>query len=585
MTDSGGLEEAEPARLKAKLDREPKVRLEAKVIGEKAPRDLVENQKDLRALLAITVAANEASTIEDAMQIALDQICAHTGWPVGHVYLLTGDSKVELAPTAIWHLDDPERFGTFRKAIELTRLLPGVGLPGRVLISGKPAWVMDVTQEADVPQADEAKDAGLTAGFAFPVRVGTEVIGVLEFFADTVPEPPDEKVVALMTRTGAQLGRVIERQREREALQRNEIYFRHLTENALEFITILNRDGTIRYESPYVELTLRYQREDYLGKSAFDFVHPEDLPRVLQAFAGCLQKPGNTPTLLFRFRHKDGSWRVLEGFGNNLLDDPVVAGIIFNSRDITERTQAEEEIRKLNTELERRVIERTAELAAANKELEAFCYSISHDLRAPLRVIDGFSHILLKHYTDKLDAQSQDYLQRVRAATNRMGELIDDLLYLSRVTRGEMRREVVNLSVLAKTIARGLQETQPERQVTFVIADGLIVNGDVRLLRVVLENLLGNAWKFTGGHPRARIEFGVTQRDGNKVYFVRDDGAGFDMAYANKLFGPFQRLHTRAEFEGTGIGLVIVQRIIQRHGGRVWAEGEVERGATFYFTV
>ncbi|MBE8999538.1 hypothetical protein G1O98_07310 [Nostoc sp. UIC10630] len=253
--------------------------------------------------------------------------------------------------------------------------------------------------------------------------------------------------------------------------------------------------------------------------------------------------------------------------------------------EINERKKAESEILRLNVQLEQRVAERTAQLEATNKEMEAFSYSVSHDLRAPLRSIDGFSQALLEDYADKLDTLGQNYLQRVRAATQRMAQLIDDLLNLSRLTRSEMRSEKVDLSALVEAIATELHKTQPERQVEFAIAPGLVTNGDAHLLRIVLENLLGNAWKFTGKHQKARIEFGLLQQDDTHVYFVRDDGTGFDMAYVEKLFGAFQRLHAMTEFEGTGIGLATVQRIVHRHGGRVWAESAVEQGATFYFTL
>jgi len=241
-------------------------------------------------------------------------------------------------------------------------------------------------------------------------------------------------------------------------------------------------------------------------------------------------------------------------------------------REVTMRKRVEREIVKAN-----------AELAAVNKELEAFSYSVSHDLRAPLRSIDGFSQALIEDYPDRLDEQGKDYLQRVRSATQRMGVLIDDLLSLSRVTRSEMRRETVDLSALAQSIAEELQEAQPERQVDFVVTPGLTASGDALLLRLLVENLLSNAWKFTGYHPQARIEFGATQVDGKETFFVRDDGVGFDMTYADKLFGVFQRLHKQDEFPGTGVGLATVQRIAHRHGGQVWAEGKVEEGATFYF--
>ncbi|MGB2981697.1 MAG: ATP-binding protein, partial [Candidatus Zixiibacteriota bacterium] len=225
------------------------------------------------------------------------------------------------------------------------------------------------------------------------------------------------------------------------------------------------------------------------------------------------------------------------------------------------------------------------ELAAANKELEAFSYSASHDLRAPLRTIDGFSRALLEDYPDKLDETGKDYLQRVRSATERMGQLIDDLLNLSLTMRREMRREEANLSHLASTVAADLQGTIPERQVEFVVQDEVLAHGDARLLRELLENLLGNAWKFTAKNSHPRIEFGITEKEGEEVYFVRDNGVGFDMTYADKLFVPFQRLHSDSEFSGNGIGLALVSRIINRHGGRIWAEGEVDKGASFYFTL
>ncbi|MEK6770528.1 MAG: ATP-binding protein, partial [Pseudomonadota bacterium] len=242
--------------------------------------------------------------------------------------------------------------------------------------------------------------------------------------------------------------------------------------------------------------------------------------------------------------------------------------------------------RRMKAELERQVAERTTELNAANKELEAFSYSVSHDLRAPLRTIDGFSQAVLEDYAGRLDDQGRDYLNRVRTATQHMGQLIDDLIKLARVARAEIKREAVDLSALAGEVLAELQKREPGRRVECHIEPGLAAEGDARLLRVVLDNLLGNAWKFTGRQPRARIEFGALRdADGAPGFFVRDNGAGFDMTYADKLFGAFQRLHTLSEFPGTGVGLATVQRIVHRHGGRVRAEGALGKGATFYFTL
>jgi signal transduction histidine kinase len=225
------------------------------------------------------------------------------------------------------------------------------------------------------------------------------------------------------------------------------------------------------------------------------------------------------------------------------------------------------------------------ELEAANKELEAFSYSVSHDLRTPLRSLEGFSSALLEGYNDKLDEKGQHYLERLRAASVLMGQLIDDILKLSRITRAEFRKETVDISQLAETVVTELRSVDPERQVEVMIKPNLVTRGDPRLLLIALQNLIGNAWKFTSKVPSAKIEIGDTNHEGTPAYFIRDNGAGFDMTYADKLFQPFQRLHKATDYPGTGIGLATVQRIIRRHGGKIWAESTEGRGTTFYFTL
>ena len=250
-------------------------------------------------------------------------------------------------------------------------------------------------------------------------------------------------------------------------------------------------------------------------------------------------------------------------------------------REVAERKRAEDDIRTLNAQL----VQRSAQLEASNKELETFSYSVSHDLRAPLRGIDGFSQAVMDDYDEKLDETGRSYLRRVRAASQRMSKLIDAMLNLARLTRAEIHTETFDISLIAHGILGDLQKMEPEREVECVVSDNLFATADPQLIRAVLENLLGNAWKFTGQQPHPRIEFGHRQYKGQAAYFVKDNGAGFDMAYVHKLFGAFQRLHAYTEYPGVGVGLATVHRIIQRHGGQIWAEGAVGEGATFYFTL
>ena len=259
----------------------------------------------------------------------------------------------------------------------------------------------------------------------------------------------------------------------------------------------------------------------------------------------------------------------------------IAANTALLQDQISQREQAERAAHQLNDELEIRVQQRTVELSVANKELESFAYSVSHDLRAPLRGIDGWSLALLEDFNDKLNDEGRGYLAQVRTETQRMSELIDDILELSRITRSEMRRETVDLSRVAEIIVDQLKNGAPTQRVEMSIQPRVIVTGDSHLLRQVLENLLSNAWKFTSKKELAHIEFGYK----NDTFFVRDDGAGFDMTYANKLFVPFQRLHRASDYAGTGVGLAIVQRIIRRHGGKIWADSQIDVGTTFYFTM
>lgn len=315
------------------------------------------------------------------------------------------------------------------------------------------------------------------------------------------------------------------------------------------------------------------------------YVHPEDREYVKKAVEEALteRKPYSID---HRILLPDGTEKTVHEQGEiTFSKDGAPVKMSGTVQDITERKRAEEEVRKLNVELEKRVAERTLELQESYQELEAFSYSVAHDLRSPLRVIDGFSRIILKDHKGTLDAAGQDYFQRIQGSANRMSQLIDALLTLSNVMRTGITREEVDMSAAAAMIAEEFERSEPGRKASFAIAGGLKAKGDPSLLRLVLENLIGNAWKFTSKQEEARIEVGSQMEAGRTVFFVRDNGAGFDMQYADRLFNPFQRLHAETEFPGTGIGLATVQRVIQRHGGRIWAVGQKDRGATFYFTI
>jgi len=364
-----------------------------------------------------------------------------------------------------------------------------------------------------------------------------------------------------------------------EDLQKSEERFRTVAEFTYDWEYWIDADRRMLYVSPSCERITGFPPTRFYEDPHFidTIIHPDDrwsfLKHIeLQHLGSSTDKSGE---MEFRIVDRNGCTKWVDHICTPVSgDNGVFLGRRASNRDITDRKHAEEELKRQSTQLE-----------SANKELEAFSYSVSHDLRAPLRGIDGWSLALLEDYGSQLDGQAKTYLERVRSETQRMGQLIDDLLQLSRLTSAEMSIGKVDLSALARTIAGSLQKAQPDRRVELVIQPRLNAHGDARLLEIALTNLLGNAFKFTGKTPQARIEFGQTEVEGQRAFFVRDNGAGFDMALAKKLFGPFQRMHKASDFPGTGVGLTTVQRIVHRHGGRIWAEAAVDQGATFYFTL
>jgi PAS domain S-box-containing protein len=355
-------------------------------------------------------------------------------------------------------------------------------------------------------------------------------------------------------------------------LRASEERYRRILESAPDAIVGIDAGQRIVSFNASAEALYGYRAPEVMGRPVAQLMAeplPPSAPGAKQLVVG---------------RRKDGAELLLE-VGRVDLEMQGEKLVIAMARDMTEQRRAEAEIRRLNAELEDRVRQRTAQLESVNQELEAFSYSVSHDLRAPLRAIDGFAQALREDSGDRLDAEGQDYIDRIRAGAQRMGSLIDDLLQLARVGRIALHPGTVDLSAMAHEIATSLRAAYPGREVAIDILPGLVARGDPTLLRMLLTNLLDNAWKYTGRVAAARVGLEAARHDGEQVYCVRDNGAGFDMQYAGRLFRPFQRLHRSAEFAGTGVGLAIVERIVVRHGGRVWAEAEPGKGARFYFTL
>jgi PAS domain S-box-containing protein len=473
----------------------------------------------------------------------------------------------------------------------------GEGVAGTVWQTGEPLIIDDYDHWSG--RVGSYTSGILSSIVGVPLISGGRVLGVLGLGhgSETV-RIFDQKAVEIMTQFSRMAAIAIEnarlfasaqqelaeRRQAEQALRESEELYRKMNQNSplgMHFYH-LTPDGSLVLmgANPAADRLLGVDNAQFIGKTleeAFPSLVGTEVPQRYRE-AAADGSHWATDQIIYSDGKINGAFEV-----RAFQTTPGNMTAVF--ADITARKKAEEEILFLNAGLERRVQERTAQLETANKELEAFSYSVSHDLRAPLRGIDGWSQALLEDYHHQLDAQAQQYIERVRSETQRMGRLIDDMLKLSRLTRAGMVRETVEISSLAQDIAERLQQEAPQRQVEFHIQAGLTTEGDAHLLEIMLANLLSNAFKFTSKRAEARIEFGQTELDGERVFFVRDNGAGFDMTYSQKLFGAFQRMHKVAEFPGTGIGLAIVQRVINRHGGRVWAEAEVDNGATFYFTL
>jgi PAS domain S-box-containing protein len=564
---------AEVALLESKLEGERAARLAAEAGAHRASQDLRRNQRELELLQTITVAANQAATIEEAMRMALDRICIYGGWQVGHVYLKADDGSLDWMPLDVWHCEDPECLAEFRRATQANRLPAGAGLPGRVSDTGNAVWIRDFTHNDNFPQAAKMHNPELKSCSGFPLLIGAEVVGVMELFS-VADEQPDAKLLKIMIHLGAQLGRVIEREQARAALQRSEAYFRKLTENALDLITILNADGTIRYESRSIQKVLGFTPEEYTGKNAFEFVHPDDLPMVAAAFKEALKRNGDTDALTFRFRHRDGTYRTLEGIGLNLLGDIDVGGIVFNSRDVTERKRLEQQF------LQAQKVQAIGQLAAG----------VAHDFNNILTAIMGYSDMVLMGMPT--DNPSHGHVVGVKQAAVRAAALTRQLLAFGR--KQMLQPVVVNLNVSISEMEKMLRRLLGAEitLITNPAPDLGRVKADASQIEQVILNLAVNARDAMPKGGRLTLETANVTLDeeyarqrseitpGRYVMLaVSDDGSGMTPEVRARLFEPF--FTTKELGKGTGLGLATCHGIVKQSGGHIAVYSEVGQGTSF----
>lgn len=528
-------------------------------------------------------AREEFELLQGICSILVDEGAYHLAW-VGYA---EHDEMRTVRPVA-WEGFEEGYLATLKLTWAETER--GMGPTGQAIRTGKPCVARHIREDPEfAPWREEALRRNYASSIALPLTLDGARLGALMLYS-AIPGSFDTEEVRLLTELANDLAYGIqalrtraERQRVEEELQQANGYNRSLLEASLDPLVTISPDGKITDVNMAAEKVTGCSRSELIGTEFYWYFTDQD-----KAQAGYQQvfREGQVWDYELELRHRDGHTTPVLYNATVYRDETgEVMGVFAAARDITERKRAEEEVRKLNESLERRVRERTAELEATNKELEAFTYSVSHDLRAPLRHVDGFSKLLVEEFGPQLPDQARHFLDRIESGTRQMGQLVDDLLNLSRVGRAEARLQITGLSSLVQEVVSELKAENPARKIRWNIASLPFVECDPMLIKQVLRNLLANAVKFTRPREEALIEVGTTARDGTQAVYVRDNGVGFSMKFADKLFGVFQRLHRAEDFEGTGVGLATVQRIIHKHHGEVWAEAALDRGATFYFTL
>ncbi len=537
-------------------------------------------ERERQAFRTIAEAAVHAIDTSDMSLQIITGLVETFGFDLGTVRLYDEFENI-LKPTAIVGIS-PNRLATM---IECTEENERKRLVAYVARTKKPIVVDNIFESPDLEIFHERfRELNISSVIAWPILDDEhELLGVVSLASEKTTRNLIE-MQDFFEAVAEMFSVVLKRRKIEDALRMSNRRYRELIEDMPAGIGITDLDERMVFCNRVFADILGYAQEEIIGIDSRELVTPDMVDKLVAETQ--LRKNEQTSTYHLDMLTKSGEERTIRVSAvPSRNDSGEVDGTVALITDITEQVRADEEIRRLNEQLSRLVDERTAELQAANQELEAFAYSVSHDLRAPLRSIDGFSLALLEDYSDSLDESAKDYLSRLRTAANRMANLIEALLGLSRVTRGELDRGSVNLSHLVEEVVVDLTAMEPDREMHFSISSEIRARSDRRMMRIVLQNLLENAWKFTRNVERPSIEFGSTQIDGTEVFFVRDNGAGFDRTQSAKLFSPFQRLHKSDEYEGSGIGLATVKRIIDRHGGKIWAESELGMGSTFYFTL
>ena len=569
-----------------------------------AELSLHQKAKFIQLLQEITVTANEASTAEEALQVCLEKVCNYMNWPVGHVYIIA--SKGNLTPSKIWHIENTERFETLRKVTEDTSFDPGVGLPGRVLATGKPAWITDVAHDQNFPRAKSVKDIGIKAAFALPVLEGEKVVAVLEFFSNEAIEP-DELTLEALSKLAVQVGRVTERKKAEESVRESEEKFRSIAQTARDAIISADWNGNIIFWNKGARIIFGYQKEEVLGKpltilmpKKYRAAHNKGLKRT--ATTGKLSLAGKTIEL-HGLRKNNNEFPLEVSLGTWKSGEEIFySGIL---RDITERNQVEAELAKERQHLEQTVNQRTNELRdtlkkvkdtnihlkQANQAKSRFLSSMSHELRTPLNGILGFTDLLQGQFFGKLNEKQLDYVNQIDESGKHLLSLINDLLDVTKIDAGAMELEMEEIQpeefIEASVVVMISQVKKKKINVKSTIDPDLaVVTADIRRCNQIMLNLLSNALKYTpeGGRVEIRVA-----RDGDSHVRVEvsDSGIGIKADDIEKIFSEFhQAAHVREEqLGGTGIGLALTRRLVELHEGKIGVKSEPGKGSTFWFTL